>query len=238
MKMRKKEMNAKGKKAQKKPNKALNIVLNVVVIAIIIFAVILCITAVVSKNNKEAPNFFGITMLSIQSDSMEPEFYTGDLIIGVKVDPKTLVRDDVITFHTIINGEPTLNSHRVIDIKDNGTYLSFTTRGDNSPDLNNDGTPDDDAQKVHQNEIVSKYLFRIPWFGNVIDFLQKPEGFLLVIVLPVLIFFIYNLVQFFRVFFEYRTNKIRMQLKAEMMNEKNGTADPDEGDDDSSRQNK
>lgn len=194
-----------------KTKRVLSITANVILAVIIIMAIFCCITAIISKDNKEAPSFFGVTMLSILSDSMEDEFYQGDLIIGIKCDPEKLEVGDVITFHTIINGQQELNTHRIVEIDDKGNYLYFVTRGDN--------TPDNDPLGVHENKIVSKYLFRIPAMGKVIGFLQKPMGFLLVIVLPVLLFFIYNLVQFFRVYFEYRTNKIKMQLKQEMLRE-------------------
>jgi hypothetical protein len=45
-----------------------------------------------------------------------------------------------------------------------GTYLYFTTKGDNNTI--------EDAIGVHQAEIVGKYLTKIPKMGTVIDFLQ------------------------------------------------------------------
>ncbi len=196
-------------KPQTKKAKVLQIVVNVFLVLVLLFGVFCSYTAFVSKKGNGVPNVFGLRIFSIQSDSMEDTFYEGDLIVdaGVK-DIKKLEVGDVITFFTIIKGERALNTHRIKDIKDNGTYTSFVTQGDNEDQ--------EDYMEVHENEVVGRYLFRIPALGSVIDFLQTSVGFLIVIVLPVFLFFVYNLVQFFRVFFSYKMEKMRLQLQNEM----------------------
>ncbi len=191
-----------------KQKKVLNIVVNVLLVAVIIFGVFCSYTAFATKTGNGVPNFFGIQAFSIQSPSMEPEFYEGDLIIDKSVkDTSKLEVGDVITFYTIIEGERALNTHRIIEIIE-GEPTYYVTKGDNNTL--------EDAMRVHENEIVGQYLFDIPNLGGVIDFLQTSTGFLVVIVLPVFLFFIYNLVQFFRVFFDYRMKKMRMQIEQEM----------------------
>ncbi len=218
-------MNTKNDLPNTKSKKVLNTVINVLLILILIFGIFCSYTAFVSKRGSGVPSIFGIRVFSIQSDSMEDEFYEGDLIVDVAVkDPADLEVGDVITFYTIIKGERVLNTHRIKEIEDKGTYLSFTTQGDNSPD--------EDPMKVHQNEIVGKYCFRIAKLGSVIDFLQTSLGFLIVIVLPVALFFIYNVVQFFRVFFSYRMQKMRMQLEQEMQMNASTAKDDSEEDKD------
>ncbi len=202
-------MNTHNKQTPKGNKKALNIVINVILVIVVIFGALCSYTAFTAKRGDGVPDIFGLRIFSIQSPSMEPEFYQGDLIIDTRVkDPTALEIGDVITFFTIIRGERVLNTHRITKIEDNGTYLYFTTQGDNNTM--------EDSMGVHQNEIVGKYIFAIPKLGSLIDFLQTGTGFLLVIVLPVFLFFIFNLVQFFRTFFEYRMHKMRLQLQSEM----------------------
>ena len=62
---------------------------------------------------------------------------------------------------------------------------------------------------------MSQYVFRIPGLGKVFDYLQTSTGFLLVIVLPVFLFFLYHLIQFFRVLFEYQNVKNRIRYEEE-----------------------
>ncbi len=204
-------MSTEKNKAPTKQKKVLNIVVNILLVVVLVFGVFCSYTAFASKGGSGVPSIFGLRIFSIQSESMESEFYKGDLIIdtGVK-DPADLEVGDVITFYTIINGERALNSHRIIEITDNGTHLYFTTQGDNNTQA--------DYMGVHENEIVGKYQFAIPKLGSVIDFLQTSTGFLIVIVLPVFLLFVYNLVQFFRVFFDYKMQKMRMELQKEQEN--------------------
>lgn len=194
-----------------KQNKVLTTVVNVILVIAIVFGIICAFSAFQAKTGSGAPSILGMHLHPIQSDSMEPFFYKGDLVISAKVkDPDKLEAGDVITFWTIIGGQRVLNTHRIVGIKDYDSYLSFVTRGDN-PKIT-----DDDRMEVHQNEIVGKYLFTIPKLGAFIDYLQTSQGFLLVIVLPVALFFIWQLIQFFRSLFAYQAEKIRLQYQGQI----------------------
>ncbi len=181
---------------------------NVVLVVSILLGIFCSFTAYISQSGDGVPTFFGFRPFSIQSDSMEPFFSAGDLIITHKVtDYDDLEIGDVITFWTVINGERVLNSHRIIDIDYNETYNYYYTQGDNNTVA--------DSLGVHQSEVVGKYITHIPNVGTFIDFLQTSTGFLIVIVVPVLIFFIYNLVSFFKALFAFQAEKVRIQVQAE-----------------------
>ena len=45
---------------------------------------------------------------------------------------------------------------------------------------------------ITDGDIVGKFVTRLPTFGQVVDFLSSSMGYLLVIVLPLLVFFIYQ----------------------------------------------
>jgi len=198
----------KGEKNTSK-NKVLNTIVNVVLILAILLGIFCSFTAFVAKSGSGVPSFFGIRPFSIQTESMEPFFSKGDLIIDTVVkDPAELKVGDVITFWTVIQGERVLNSHRIIQIEDYENYLSFVTKGDNNTV--------EDSLTVHQAEIVGKYVTHIPGVGTVIDFLQTGTGFLLVIVIPCALFFIYQLIVFFKALFAYQAEKLRLQYQAEM----------------------
>ena len=184
---------------------------NTIVNAFLIFAIILAAVCTyvsfVSSSGNGVPSILGIRPFSIQTESMYPTLHPGDLIIATAADPDELREDDIVTYWTVINGERVLNTHRITDIYDGGTHLIFATKGDNNTTA--------DAMTVHESEIVGLYRFRIPGVGKVFDFLQTSMGFFLVIVLPVFLFFIYHLVQFFRVLFEYQNIKNRIKYEQE-----------------------
>ncbi len=205
---------AESVKANKGSKKAANIIVNVVLILAIVLGIFCSFTAFVSKRGSGVPSFFGVRPFAIQTDSMAPTFFKGDLVIDLAVkDPDELKIGDIITFWTILEGERVLNSHRITNIEDMGTYLYFTTKGDNNTI--------EDAIGVHQAEIVGKYLTKIPKMGTVIDFLQTGTGFFLVILIPVFLFFVYHVVQFFKTLFAYKTEKMRLQIKKELEEQKN-----------------
>lgn len=199
----------KEKKGKSKPSKVINTVINVVlIVAIVIAAICTYMSFVTTSGNGEPPGIFGIKFLSIQTDSMYPKFKPGDLIIDTRVkDPSELRKGDIITYWTVINGERVLNTHRIVNIYDGGDYLIFETKGDNNTAA--------DPLTVHESEIVGKYQFRIPAVGKVFDYLQTSKGFLLIVVIPVFLFFIFHLVQFFRTLFEYQNIKNRLKYEQE-----------------------
>lgn len=193
---------------KKSPKTVLNTIINVILVIAIVIAAVATYVSFVSSSGQGAPNIFGLRLLSIQTNSMADTLMPGDLVIAVGVKDKSTLRPrDIITYWTVINGERVLNTHRIINIYDGGDYLIFETQGDNNTTA--------DPLTVHQNEIIGKYKFRIPGVGKVFDYLQTPTGFLLIVVVPVFVFFIYHLVQFFRVLFEYQNVKNRIKYEQE-----------------------
>jgi signal peptidase len=200
--------NATEETQEKQPKKALNTVINVILIVAIVVAVIATYVSFVSTSGNGVPSIFGLRLFSIQTDSMQDTLNPGDLAIGTRVkDTNDLRPGDIITYWTIINGERVLNTHRIIEIYDGGEYLIFQTKGDNNTL--------EDPLTVDSREVIAKYQFRIPGLGKVFDYLQTSTGFLLVVVLPVFVFFIYHLIQFFRVLFEYQNVKNRIKYEQE-----------------------
>lgn len=187
--------------------KTLDIVINVVLVIVMLIIIGFSFTAYATTSGSGIPNILGYMPLAVQTDSMEPEFSAGDLIIDKVVDASELEVGDVITFWTVIEGQQVLNSHRIVEITDYDTYLYFDTKGDNNTI--------EDASGVHQSEVVGIYLFSIPNLGTVIDFLQTGMGFFIAVVIPVFLFFIYQVVTFFKALFAYQKEKMRLQVEEE-----------------------
>lgn len=205
-----KEQPSKAKEAKSQNGRAsrvLNVIINVVLIVSIVFAAICTYVSFVNTSGNGVPSIFGLRLMSIQTPSMKPTINDGDLIISTKVDVEDLRPNDIITYWTVINGERVLNTHRIINIYDGDGFLIFETKGD--------ANPSSDPLTVHQKEIVGVYRFRIPGVGKVFDYLKTGTGFFIVVVIPVFIFFIFHLVQFFRALFEYQNVKNRIKFEIE-----------------------
>jgi len=180
-----------------------------VLILAIAVAILCSYSAYVTKAGNGVPSIFGFEPFSVQSDSMAPFFYAGDLVIDKEVkDASTLKEGDVITFWTIINGYKVLNTHRIVSITPySDTDFYYVTKGD--------ANPVNDTTSVHSNDVVGVYVCHLKGVGSVLDFLQTSKGFFICIVVPVGLFFLYQLIAFFKVLNEYKTEKIRAQIQAE-----------------------
>lgn len=169
----------------KSAKKIATIALSVILWVIILLAALFAFTTLATRDNTKVASIAGYTPMVVQSDSMAPTFKAGDLIIIRKCDPAALEEGDIITFHTIIMNEYALNTHRIVKIDELNGYRSYTTMGDN-----NNGIAD--THIISDGDIVGQYVSKVSGLGRVMDFMSSSVGFLLLIVLPMLLFFVYQ----------------------------------------------
>ena len=183
-----------------KTKKSLKIAGNVFVW--VVFALALFTLIMTFSPSGGMPNFFGLGYLSVQSDSMEPKIKEGDLIFVVTTSANDIFNeDDVVTFRTIINGKPALNTHRIIGYTDIAGTRYYTTQGDNvgQPDL---GT-------ITAGDIVAKFTgFKLNGLGQVLDFLQTSAGYFLLVVMPLAGLFVYQVISFTLLMSKYKKTQL------------------------------
>ena len=180
--------------------KVLNTIINILIVLLLAISVLVAALALASKA-EGVPSVLGYVPLSVQSDSMIPEFEKGDLIISKAVDDSTaLEKGDVITFKANIEGVDTLNTHRIVDETTTDGYVFYTTKGDNN-DI-------EDTEPVARTAVAAKWDgIRLAGFGSAYDFLTSQFGFFLVILLPLIIFFLYEIIRFIKNLIEYNKEK-------------------------------
>lgn len=180
--------------------KIINAIINILIVLLLAVSVLVAALALASKANG-VPSVLGYVPLSVQSDSMIPEFEKGDLIISKAVDDSTaLEKGDVITFQTEIMGEDALNTHRIVDVTETGGVEFYTTKGDNN-DI-------EDSEPVARVSVAAKWDgIKLEGWGEVYDFLTSQFGFFLVILLPLIIFFIYEIIRFIKNLIDYNKEK-------------------------------
>ncbi len=164
--------------------KVVGVLLSVFLWAIILLTALFTFTTLATKDSRNVSRIAGFTPLVVLSDSMAPTFHSGDLIIIKACDPSKLAEGDIITFHTIIDNVYALNTHRIYSIDDSEGYRIYTTKGDNNAIT--------DRRMISDGDIVGEYVTRLPILGKLINFLSSAVGFLLVIVVPMLLFFVYQ----------------------------------------------
>ena len=198
--MKKKVMSEKNKKV-------LNIVLTVVQIIIVLIAVIASITIIVNPGATTVGKT-STSLLPVMSDSMvgpnKDNFRKGDLVVSKKPDGKKwdaydLKEDDIITF---TNSENRVITHRIYKVIDAGTpNVRYITKGDNNAHV------DTDPAFVAASQVLGIYKTHHKGTGKTILWLQTPKNFLLVIILPLAILFIYNIVVFVKMIMDNKIAK-------------------------------
>ncbi|WP_096156684.1 signal peptidase I [Bacillus sp. FJAT-45066] len=131
---------------------------------------------------EKVPSIFGYKPLTILSNSMQPEFNAGDVIlIKPNLEPKI---NDVVTFK---HPDGILVTHRIIDSSMENGQVVYITKGDNN-NVQDDG-------RVTQESIIGVQTSVLPNAGHVAKFVSGPLGFILLIGLPVFLFLLIEIFQ-------------------------------------------
>lgn len=192
-------------------NKTLKIIGNVVFWVVLVIVLVYSALALFSEKDDNMTSLFGISSLTVQSGSMSPTFEEGDLIfVKTNFDVAKIKADFeagktvVITFKAIEGGETYYNTHTVINVREVGSLTWFDTRGD--------AAPLDEIDNVLSTSIVGVWN-GTSWAGwgtfldSFIGFLKSSVGFLLFIVLPCLIFLVYEIIRFTKIYSQYQVQK-------------------------------
>ena len=178
--------------------KAVKIIFDILTWILLILAFIVTVLVISSDKNNGTASLFGYMPFTVESDSMKPEFSKGDLVLDKEIDDiHSLKEGDVITFWTMAGSQRIRNTHRIVAINDNGGALSFTTKGDNNP-IN-------DTTDVNQGDIIGKWTgTKLGGAGKAMDFLRTRKGFFICIIIPMGIFFIFELYKLIVVIIEMK----------------------------------
>ena len=177
---------------KKKLTKFIHILVDILVVFVLIISVLIATLSLTSQSSG-VPNIFGLAPLSVQSNSMSGTFEEGDLIFcNVTNDPFTEYKvGDVVTFPIEIDGVETLNTHRIVDVIEDESITYYQTQGDNK-----DTNPVADTELQSASTIVAVYSgAKIGGVGYVLSFIRTQLGFFLCVLLPMIIFFIYEAVR-------------------------------------------
>lgn len=217
-------MGKTGKKSLPKLNdkqkKIINIVATSVQIVLVLCAVIFSIIILVNPTSDSIAERKTVLM-SVRSDSMagnqKDSFKAGDAIIirtpgkdNKYFDPAKLEVGDIITFedNRVFNGvEIKYVTHRITAVTPYDGGVKYTTKGDANPVA--------DIKTVDSKAVLGVYKGKLVGLGKLILFLQTPKYFLLVIILPLALLFIYNLVMFIMMFTQQRAEKIKESAAAD-----------------------
>lgn len=147
--------------------KTIYVLLTVSVFFLLPFVVI---TLVTSKSDILA----GMKSFVVVSGSMEPSIPTGSIIYTLKKDFYS--QNEVIAFST--QGKTV--THRIVDISGIGNELYYSTKGDANRVA--------DEAMVVRSDVVGQTVFSIPYIGRIVMAFKTPQGFLLGVIFPAILF--------------------------------------------------
>lgn len=204
---------------QKGKKKIGSTILNIIIWVFVVFSMVVSLVVLSStafnNDGTGVPSLGGYSLITVQSDSMKPEFSKGALIIVKKAtaEQRTQYKEgDVITYFDYQNdGSFIFVTHRVIKVEELAV-TTYTTLGDNKEfDLSGGA-----GSRVFCNDVLGEYTgVQIPFLGAALDFIKQPVGFGLFIILPLLAFFLYELYNFIRTLIEVKGKPVTVNISQE-----------------------
>ncbi len=188
--------------------KALNIIVNVILWVLIVIIAFFAIVTFSQKGSGNVAHIFGYTPMTVLSDSMAPTFHKDDLILVHQGDPADYEEGDIISFWTVVNGQRAINTHRIAAVYREGGMVQYATKGD-ANQIN-------DEYLVVPADIIGEYVVSIPLLGKVLSLLSTSTGFLVIIVLPILAFFLYQLYRFILLLIDLKRQTVLEATRAAM----------------------
>lgn len=183
----------------------IGIILCVILIPIL---VINCTLIIKSYTNKDqVPSISGIFPMIILTDSMYPEFESGDLIICNTAEPEEIKVGDVICFYDPEGNGTATVTHRVQEVvTDDEGNLAWITKGD----ANNT----EDLPTVPAKNLIGVYKTRLKGLGKVAMFMQTTQGLIICVICPIILLVAYDVIR--RRAYEKSKKKDTDALLAEM----------------------
>ena len=210
--------------------KILSIALNTLIWLFVIFSVVITVLVFSAQGSADGvPALFGKSLVTISSDSMKPVYKMGDLVFMEKIGDEekfTLGVDTIITFRAPVDlndddmsGD--INTHRIVEVIDkngDGDAEEYVTKGDAVGGKDNEG---DNPYTVKPASIIGTCTEdgKIRGLGNVITFLRSSLGFFLCIVLPLILFFLYELYNFVSIIVTERAKRAAADASAPAIDE-------------------
>lgn len=153
-------------------------------IFIYLLSALIIIGAMLFASSK-SPNksMFGYRYYTVLTDSMVPEFASGDMVFVKLLNADTIKIGDVITFNPSSGSEAYL-THRVTEKIENyeGTGVTcFRTKGD----ANNS----EDSFLIDESRVIGRVQFHVPKMGTVVRFIQLRWYFVVPLLLLIIVFF-------------------------------------------------
>ena len=180
-----KEEKLENKIHQYSKQKNIIFIICLITLPVIAYNIFLILATVI--NPEKMPSVLGIKSYVMKSSSMAPTLESGDVIFLKEVPKQDIKSNDIITFVK----NDIIITNRVDKIDNN----KFSTKTDNKNDRG--------SNSVDYSEIEGCYLFKIPYIGNAVLFMQNK------------IIIIYVLLIIYSICISAKRKKVKAELRTE-----------------------
>ena len=202
----------KGKREQEEPVSVGHRILTVIgaVLCVILIPILILNCTLIFKsytNKDQVPSVGGVFPMIILTDSMEPVFSSGDLIVCHTIDAEDVKEGDIICFYDPAGNGTTTVTHRVTKVTtDDSGALAWETKGD----ANNA----EDSTLVPAENLVGIYQRHFAGLGNAAMFVQTTQGLIICVICPIILLVAYDVIR--RRIYEKSKQKDTDALMAEL----------------------
>lgn len=127
-------------------------------------ALVLTVCTIIPRVNNWVP-------LTVLSGSMTGSFNTGDLIVVRPItdegEQKSMPVGTIVAFYPRPNDLTDLTTHRIVDMKTDGSEVLYTTKGD--------ANPVDDPKLIFSRQVAGEYVYKVPKMGFVASALAPDQ---------------------------------------------------------------
>lgn len=167
-------------------NRHIKLFLKTIITIIILIAILISVLSFF-KNENGIIDIYGYRPVTIIDDSLRPTINKNDLIIVKDIDSENLKTDDIISYFFYENNQLIIKTGKINKITPTTkATLVFSIKNEEQNKLEN----------IDSSCIIGIWTITIPYIGRIAQYLFTREGFLICIVGPLFIAFIYQLICF------------------------------------------
>lgn len=154
------------------------------IVSIYLLSLIILIAALFFAADKR-PNktLFGYRYYTVLTDSMVPEFSSGDMVFVKVVKADSIDEGDIITFNPS-SGSDAYLTHRVTE-----KYTDYQGTGVTCFRTKGDANDSDDSFLIDEDRVIGKVSFHVPKLGKVLRFIQLRWYVVLPLIALLVLFF-------------------------------------------------
>lgn len=175
-------------KPKKKGSKFFKFIGNLIYYTVFLFVLLVLALVAVQRFSDNEIALGGYRMFNIITESMEPDYMVGDVLISKEIEPEDIkIGDDVVYKGKERPFKDMIVTHRVIDLnlEEDGTY-SFLTKG-----IANDV----DDPIITEDQVFGKIIYKVQSFSVLSKAINNMYVFFFVIFIPVVLLVSIKIIQ-------------------------------------------